>query len=422
MKKNILACFLTLSLMLSAMPCRAVDFEAEDLSNAITRAMSIQNLYLQRWYPLLSDMRREALNARAENRSRELIYSLSLSGTYYTGFDIATSYGESNGNLARLYSDAMFLFPVGENMAVGFGLAGFRYGVFITDTKLHRPAQDPYSGSSGVDDFIGTQSFDDLLKLSLQHTELGNLDFDLLVNRTVDPDGGFASGFSPEETRVRFGLNGNFNLPYIGWVYFESLVSTGSDERAVPYLRAGLGTNTPDYVENEFGSFLEMLSLMLGLDWRYYPFLSAGIQDFDFEKFVLELRAKAGPHAYSAHDKVTLSGKIGLFSPALKKETGTYFSYGNLGIVYQSIFEHIRLSNSSLSLSFDLSLYSDPRLPRFGASGNTTIGYLVGASIGINNEMLLLSFNYSWNHMETLQYLVESFDKSSYLFTVKIGY
>jgi len=422
MKKLPLAFLLFFSFMFSAMLCHAVDFKADDLSNAITRAMSIQNIYLRRWQPLLSDMRREAYLASQEDRSRELIYSFSISGTYYTGFDIATNYGESNGNLARLYSDAMLLFPVGEQTAIGFGLAGFRYGVFITDTRLNRPTQDPYRGSSGVDDFIGTQSFDDLAKISLQHTELGNLDFDLIVNRTVEPDGGFASGFSPEETRVRFGLNGNFNAPYIGWVYFESLISTASNERAVPHLRAGLGTNTPDYAEAEWGSFLETLSLMLGLNWRYYPFLAAEVKDFDFEKFIFELQAKSGPHTMSLNDKVFFSGKVGLFSPELKKETGTYFSYGNLRVNYQSLFGKRDLSRSSVSLLFEASFYSDPRLRLFGASSNTAIGFSAAMNIGVYNEKILICLGYSWNHMQTLQYLVESYDKSTYFFTVKLGY
>jgi len=392
-------------------------FNPYDLTNAITRSRSIQSMFMMRWEQLVyGSQTHPELN---DDGSRQISYRVSLEAVYYTGFSLQTDYGSSQGNLGRLYSDVALIFPIGEESALGFGLCGFRYGVFTTEASLNRPDTDPFEGrTSDIHDFIGTQFFDDLFKVSWIFSNRGNLDIDLILNRKVDPNGGLVQWFSSNEATLRYGLSGSYKAPFLGWMYVESLFQSETGQRSVPYLKAGFGKRS-HYLQESSDNLWDVLSLLLGIQWRYYPFVH--LNDFEASKYTLELgvaKQEEPPNPGSIWNYML---RVGLFSPALQKETHTLLNYAEFELSFLDYDFSKNGKTNSMTLEAGLSLFSDPRFQTFGHSSRTVFGYKFGLNFGFENRQGEFFIGYAKNSIEVLQYLVEAYNRPTWSFSLKLS-
>jgi hypothetical protein len=401
MKKSA-ALLVLLSLNAFMVQAQERTFEARDLTNVISRSISIQSLFAKRW---------DALPAESRNG----YVSAHFDGTWYVGFNISTDFGVRSADLGRLYGDALLVFPTSETVSIGLGLAGFRYGVFITGLSLGTPSDDPFGGESvGVTDFAGDQFFDDLVKLSIAHRDWGQASVDVLINRVIEPNRGVVAGIQPKEIRFNFG----FNLEALRIFYINSLYVATNTQSGLASLKV-----RADVIEalRRFG-IVDLKQLLdgafFGIQDRFYPYLntlntvSALTRAFTFDA---ELRS-ANLFGQDDRDRyLSIGGRLGIYSPSLINDFKRILNYANLRLFFRSGNEQ----GWYFGLEVQPSLYDDARLPLYGSRSTTTLGISTNVIIGLS--WFRAELGYALNHLETLQYIAEAYGNNTFRIVLKLG-
>lgn len=396
-------------------------FDPKDLTNVVSRSISIQSLFAQRW--------QHVAPSRADTLTG-IYAALNFDGTWYAGFGVNTDFGARSGDLGRLYGDLMLAFPMGTDWSVGFGLAGFRYGVFLTGLSLPTPSGDPLGESIGVTDFSGDQFFDDLLKLSFLRRGWGELSIDVVMNRIIEPQKGVIAGFSPRETRVSFGANLNaldilfLNSLYVNSPTQSSLAALAVRVDAVEALNRLTRINIRNVLRN----------LLLGIQDRYYPYVEtlesivtnpSGAVEELVKPITSITRAFSFDFSFESGDilsapliELTLGGRLGIYSPTLINRFGRALNYSNLKLAFKNGHDRLAYFGVVLQQSF----YDDPRLPQFSAPSTTVPGFFAAIQLGVPAFLgLRAEASYSRNYIETLQYIAEAYNNNTWRLKVEIG-
>ncbi|MBN2874530.1 MAG: hypothetical protein JXM71_05500 [Spirochaetales bacterium] len=369
---------LAATLLASPLFCQTASYDAGDLSDRLSRTVSLTDTFFGRFDRLVGSY------SGGGGYDDGII---SVNGVWYDGYGIETDFGDQSGVLGRVYGD-LFLPVAGDNIALLFGLGGYRYGVFLTGIDMPLPSDDPLDRDSiTVTDFTGTQYFQDVYAAALAVRQAGAITVYYATNSLYAPREGVLDFQAPLSTTGYAGARASV----LGFLRGEALFSED-----MAFQRAGGGLDPVGLVDTLLGTELgQALVAKAGVLWRSFRTADSSVIPFDPRKFLAP--ASAGLRLGEA---LRLEGGAVMCSPALRDELGTWL---------RTAWGGARLAphGGAVSAGLSASWHSDPRLSAFSGGQSSAIGAAADVSVQIEGFGLQLGARH--NYYADIDDLIESY-------------
>lgn len=183
MKKNINLLAAAVLLLISLLPAYPAVYEASTLYNSVSRAETVQDLYMKRWDVL---------------KEKNFYFDIYGKINWVFDFDVNTynsgsgKYESTDLRLTRTYGSMTLALPIsgfrespdGNDFIVAFTTTGFHYGL-TKDVEIDRGGD---AGTETVSDYKHSQFFDDIYSVSLLYRPYFTFHGGYIINNEYIPE------------------------------------------------------------------------------------------------------------------------------------------------------------------------------------------------------------------------------------------
>lgn len=337
-----------------------------------------------------------------------LKFKTSLDAVYYTGFSINTDYGAQEGSLVQGYSDLLFGIKL-LDVALAFGTAGSRYGVFLTDIDFNIPNGDPVTNVT-VNDFMGTQIMTDIYTGVIGIKDIIWLGGYFFSSANYSPDDTGILSLSNKESSVDYwGLKGQFSSLLAADLLFDKECTLQSFDWSFDAVKTALFILQKPLHYN--------FNLTAGMSWYTKEELSSTLSSkvitkVNWNRFDIPLDL----HYNFNTTRSTANVEGGLHLSVSDTFQSFYLGKAYAGITADHLFHtYYEGRDYYYRIGFILkgSYYADEMLQYHGNNDSTSV---FGAQAGIilspgKTGKVLINGTWRYNYVEDLKNLIESKDK-----------
>ncbi len=402
-------------LLLAVIPAYSAVYEASTLYNSVSRAETVQDLYMERWDVL---------------KDKNFYFDIYGKINWIFNFDVNTynsgtgKYESTKLRLTRTYGSMTLALPIGgyretpdgRDFVVALTTTGFHYGL-ERDVEINRGA----AGTESISDYKHSQFFDDIYAVSVMYRPYVTLHGGYIINSEYIPkDDGTMDYFDPAKTyKKKF-----FAIELYKVMAFSMNIDKGGPET----------TKAAVNVNQGLGFFMDVKNIYIPVVTLGYE-NSATYNDELYDPVWVDTPANKGTTSAYAKDHA----KLNIFSLKVNQRFAEVFTIeGFIGAQYitDSIYtkennpRKINVSKAkewSVLLSYDpitppdqgklkaytgVSWYWDPSIQihrKDPGKGNAVYGWIIGCEADFIHFGGDLKAEY--NYADDLKKLVEAADK-----------